>query len=76
MNYYVEAIQTDDNDFLWCVIESKTDQLIDSFEFEDEALDYSEFLNAGGGFAGDTPRFMLTRVAPTDINRVFTEVFS
>lgn len=75
MNYYVNPVRTSDDDFLWCVVESKTNQIIDSLEFEDDAEEYCQFLNAGGAFDGDTPRFMLTRILPSSLNREFLSTF-
>lgn len=72
MKYSCMAIQTEDNDFRWAVHEASTDQIIDTFIFEDEAQEYRAFLEAGGGFNGFTPTFMLNRVEmPMDINEQF-----
>jgi hypothetical protein len=66
------AIQTEDNDFRWVVHETSTDQIIDTFIFEDEAQEYCEFLEEGGAFNGFTPAFMLNKVEiPMDINDMF-----
>lgn len=72
MKYSCMAIQTEENDFRWVVHETSTDQIIDTFIFEDEAQEYCEFLEAGGGFNGFTPTFILNRVEiPMDINEQF-----
>ena len=72
MKYSCMAIQTEENDFRWAVHEKMTDQIIDTFIFEDEAQEYRGFLEAGGGFNGFTPTFMLNRVEiPMDINEQF-----
>lgn len=72
MKYSCMAIQTEDNDFRWAVHETSTDQIIDTFIFEDEAEDYRKFLEAGGAFNGFTPAFMLNRYEiPMDINDQF-----
>ena len=72
MKYSCMAIQTEENDFRWAVHEASTDQIIDTFIFEDEAQEYRAFLEAGGGFNGFTPTFMLNRVEmPMDINEQF-----
>jgi len=76
MNYYVLPIQIENEeyDFIWCVMESKTDQLIRAFEFEDEALEYEEFLNDGGAFDGFTPSFVLREVVmQRDVNSEFRD---
>ena len=46
-----------EGDFLWCVYEHSTEQVINSFYFEDEAKRYVKFLDRGGAFAGWTPAF-------------------
>ena len=72
MKYSCTAIQTEENDFRWVVHETSTDQIIDTFIFEDEAQEYRDFLEAGGGFNGFTPTFMLNKVEiPMDINDMF-----
>jgi hypothetical protein len=72
-NYYVLPLEVD-SDFIWCVMETKTEQLIQAFEFEDEAEQYAEFLEDGGAFAGFTPSFILREVAlSSDLNRDFQE---
>lgn len=77
-NYSVSPVMTDDNDFVWCVIEEPTDQIIMVFEFEEDASDYCSFLNDGGGFDGFTPTFILNEVvAPIelDYNQKFEAIF-
>jgi len=72
-NYYVLPLEVD-SDFIWCVMETKTEQLIQAFEFEDEAEEYAEFLENGGAFSGFTPSFILREVAlSSDLNRDFQE---
>jgi hypothetical protein len=68
-NYTVNPVMTDNNDFVWCVVEDTTDQIIMVFEFEEDASDYCHFLNGGGAFDGFTPTFMLREVvAPIELN--------
>ena len=74
MNYYVMPLNIADRNFVWCVMENQTEQLIKAFEFEDEAEDYSEFLNQGGAFDGFTPSFVLREVTVSNINQEFTEL--
>lgn len=77
MNYFVMPINTEDMDFIWCVMEANTNQLIRAFEFEDEAFEYAEFLDDGGAFDGWTPSFILQEVAiPQDLNREFASFLS
>lgn len=72
--YYPEF---DDQDcLLWCVYENATQQVIDTFIFEEDAQEFMEFLKSGGGFAGFTPRFVLTKVPKPDINEAFLSEFA
>ena len=74
MNYYLLPLNYK-NEFIWCVMEQKTDQLIRAFAFEDEATDYLNFLNRGGAFDGFTPSFVLREVTlSTNINREFSKL--
>lgn len=76
-NYYVMPLKTEDLDFIWCVMENATEQLIQAFEFEDEARKYTKFLNRGGAFDGWTPSFILQEVVvPHDINQEFSALLS
>lgn len=47
-------------EYLWCVFENTTQQVVNAFYFEDEARRYANFLRRGGAFAGYTPRFMVS----------------
>ena len=79
MNYTVTPVRTEDNDFVWCVIETPTDQIIRVFAFEDDASDYCEFLNGGGAFEGFTPSFILREVVvqnDLDYNQKFEAIFA
>lgn len=79
MNYTVNPVMTEDNDFVWCVIEENTDQIIKVFSFEDDASSYCSFLNDGGGFDGFTPQFVLQEVVShigLDYNQKFEAIFS
>jgi len=76
-NYYLMALPTDDNDYLWCVMETRTDQLVKAFTFEDEAEEYCEFLENGGAFDGFTPSFILREVVLSkDLNSEFSNYIS
>jgi hypothetical protein len=73
--YYPEF---DENDYLlWHVYEKRTNQVIHSFFFEDDAQEYMEQLENGQGFAGFTPSF-ITRKVPSvkDINEAFSAEFA
>ena len=56
-----------DNEFSWNVFEKKTEQVIESFYFEDDAKAYMQFLEKGGAFDGFTPSFILILV-PEAVN--------
>ena len=73
--YYPEL---DENDCLfWHVYEKTTDQIIDSFLFEEDAIDLTYSLENGKGFQGFTPTFMIRKVsASQDINEAFAAEFA
>jgi hypothetical protein len=71
-NYYVLPLEVN-SDFIWCVMENKTEQLIQAFEFEEEAEEYKDFLINGGAFDGFTPSFILREVV---LNRNMNQEFS
>jgi hypothetical protein len=75
--YYVLPLETDEHDFIWCVMENQTEQLIQAFGFEEDALEYANFLEDGGAFAGFTPSFVLREVViQKDMNKEFTSFIS
>ena len=75
MKYTVRPIRVL-NDYMWEVYENASEHVIDIFYFEDEAMEYAEFLEDGGAFDGFTPTFVLTPVAlPDDINQKFNNLF-
>lgn len=62
-------------EFLWCVFETTTEQVVKSFYFEDEATDYINFLVKGGAFAGWTPSFFLEEIKrKININEEFANI--
>jgi hypothetical protein len=73
-SYYPEF--NGDDELLWIVFEESTSQVVSEFFFEDDAQEWSNFWSNGGGFAGFTPRFMLTKVSKGDINEAFLAEFS
>lgn len=76
-NYYVIPVETEDKDFIWCVMERTTDQMIDAFLFNDDALEYANFLERGGAFSGWTPSFILREVAVSrNLNNEFAAFIS
>lgn len=80
MKYSVHVAEDEDNNFFHVVYENATDQIIEYFFFEDEALDYALFLNKGGAFDGFTPAYVLKELTlPQDkhhINRKFESILA
>lgn len=72
--YYPEI--DEDDCLLWHVYENTTQQIIDSFLFEDDAVEFMEYLESGRGFNGFTPNFMLVKTPKTDINAAFSAEFA
>jgi hypothetical protein len=66
----------EDDGVYWAIHETLTDQVIAAFFFEDDAIDYMEWLEDGGAFAGFTPSFMIQSVASGDINDAFEATFT
>lgn len=61
-----------EGEFLWCVFEYATDQVVKAFYFEDDAQDYINFLVKGGAFAGWTPPFIVSEIrSKIDIDEDF-----
>ena len=73
-SYYPEF--NNDDELLWHVRETATDSVVGSFYFEEDAQTWSNFWSNGGGFAGFTPRFVLTKVSKGDINDAFLAEFA
>ena len=74
-NYNYYSVK-DGEDIFWNVHENQTNTVIDSFLYKEDAKEYSQFLERGGGFAGFTPSFMLTRVKPPiSIDEAFSMEF-
>ena len=75
MKYTVRPIRVLD-EYMWEVYENVSEHVIDVCYFEEDAIEYAEFLENGGGFDGFTPGFILTPVAlPDDINQKFNNLF-
>lgn len=74
---YVISAKVED-DYIWQVFEPATNQVLDSFYFEEDAFDLATFYDEGGGFAGFTPSFMLQSVTlnVTNVNEEFTRKFA
>lgn len=74
--YYHTPVKLND-DYCWNVYEMATNQLIETFYFEEDAEDLVTFYNNGGGFDGFTPPFILRSVTPnvTDVNEEFARAF-
>lgn len=72
--YYPEF--NSNEELLWMVKEQATSQILAEFFFEDDAAEFTAFLNSGGGFAGFTPKFILTEVPKTNLNDEFLSKFA
>jgi|688.fasta_scaffold00027_6 hypothetical protein len=72
--YYHEF--NENEELIWYVFEKATAQVVAEFFFEDDAKEWSNFWSNGGGFAGFTPRFVLTKVSKGDINEAFLAEFA
>lgn len=64
------------DDYIWNVYEIATEQVIESFFFEEDARNYAKFLEGGGGFEGFTPSFMLTIIPDLDVNAKFEQLMA
>lgn len=60
---------------IWNVYEKTTNQVVKSFWFEDDAVEYARFLDTGGGFNGFTPAFVIKKTHSFDINDAFAAEF-
>lgn len=70
-NIVVVPVEYEDQ-FIWCVFEHATEQVIKGFFFEDDAQEYANFCRKGGAFDGFTPAFMTVEVPLKDnINTAF-----
>lgn len=66
-----------DDCLLWNVYEKETQQVIETFLFEDDAVEFMENLENGKGFNGFTPSFMIRKTRNhSDINDAFSAEFS
>lgn len=64
------------DDYVWNIYEHATNQIIDSYFFEEDALEMVAFLERGGAFDGFTPAFMTTMVTvKNDLNEAFSNKF-
>jgi hypothetical protein len=75
--YSVVASHVDD-DFVWNVYEHATNQVIESFFFEEDAMAMAKFYENGGAFDGFTPYFLTAKpeLPKEDINQSFMRAFS
>lgn len=78
MKLYKHYAKFDENDMLlWHVYEVQTGQVVDSFFFEEDALQRATEMERGKAFAGFTPSFILKKVPlQTDINEAFVAEFA
>lgn len=73
--YYPEF--GNDDCLYWRVYENKTNQVIESFFFEDDAQEFMEKMENGQAFAGFTPSFIVRKIPLIkDINEAFSAEFA
>jgi hypothetical protein len=72
--YYPEFNK--DDYLLWHVYETATEQIIDSFFFEEDAARTAWEMEKGKAFAGFTPAFMLRKTPFVNINEAFEAEFA
>ncbi len=72
--YYPEFDK--DENLIWLVHETDTDQIVAEVWFEDDAREYCNFLEYGGAFNGFTPAFILKKTRLGDIDKAFEAEFS
>jgi hypothetical protein len=74
--YRIDPRQVQD-DFVWDLHETATEQTVETYYFKDDARKVMKFMESGGAFSGWTPAFMLIKVSSVlDINREFSAKFS
>jgi hypothetical protein len=62
-------------DYVWEVLELNTQQVIESFFFEEDAIEFAEEME-NRAFEGWTPSFILKKIEIVDdINQKFSTVF-
>jgi len=71
--YYPEF--DEDDCLVWHIYENATNQIIESFLFEEDAIIKSKRFEAGEGFDGFTPAFMLVKVPSVNIDDAFAAEF-
>lgn len=75
VKYSVNPVNVDGN-FMWEIYEVATEHVIDRFFFEEDAIRLAKRMERGCAFAGWTPSFFLTKVAPVEnINQKFNQLF-
>lgn len=76
MNYSIKPVSDDSKNLFYCLYENQTDQPLDFFLFEEDAKRKKSFLEAGGGFDGFTPAFMLIPLPQIkkNINNEFADI--
>jgi hypothetical protein len=73
-NYDVMPLK-ENGDYMWAVFEFATEQVIETFFFEEDAVRMAKQLESGAGFSGWTPSFLLTKVViKENINQKFSEL--
>jgi hypothetical protein len=78
MKKYSVIVSHDDDEYLWNVYEKETEQVIESYYFEEDAVSRARFMESGGAFDGFTPSFFLQEVSipKEEVNEAFGRAFS
>jgi hypothetical protein len=78
MEKYSVILIREDEEYFWGIYEFASEQVIDTFYFEEDAMDAADFMEKGGAFDGFTPSFMLQEdfLPKEEINLSFSRLFS
>jgi hypothetical protein len=76
MKLYLCHPEFANDELIWRVYETNSQQFVAEFFFEEDAQELCDFLSRGGGFAGFTPSFILQKVPVKNINENFTANFA
>jgi hypothetical protein len=64
------------DEFIWNVYEKATSHVIETFFFEEDAIEFASFMDRGGAFDGFTPAFMLKPILGSDLNAKFERLIA
>jgi hypothetical protein len=61
MSNYEYKLVVRGTDFLWRIVETRTEHVMGEYIFEEDAQARMRFLDSGGAFNGWTPRYVLRK---------------